>query len=85
MVKNPCQVKYCTLWDVQSGYVLKFYTGQLKASELCLQQRPVLLYQEVSSTMTLSTCLNSVEVGLGLCLQWYSRSAMYITLDLHLT
>lgn len=39
-------------------YVLKFHIGQFKATELCLQQRPILLCQEASSTITLSTCLN---------------------------
>lgn len=27
-------VKYCTLWNVWSGYVLKFYIEQFKATEL---------------------------------------------------
>lgn len=50
------------LWNVHSGCMLKFYIGQLKAPELCLQRRPVLLCQEVSSTMFLSASLNGVQL-----------------------
>lgn len=52
----------CTLSDVQSEYVLKFYIQLFKATELSLQQTSVLLCPAFSSTMTLSTFLNKVEV-----------------------
>lgn len=55
-------VKCYALWDKQSGYVLKFYIGQFKATELCLQQRPVLVCQQVNSTVILYSCLDRVEV-----------------------
>lgn len=52
----------CTLSDVQSEYVLKFYIQLFKATELSLQQTSVLLCPGFSSTMTLSTFLNKVKV-----------------------